>query len=1221
MNKLRKTLLILFVLLAFGQGSWAQIQYINQLRLVGDGDGLIGPNIEICQDEGWLLVDYDLNKGAGGQYIYLMYKTGLANDPTNPPITDFYIKSTKDKNDHPNTITYQGRTYSRVSNLFGSSSFTSSYGDLNDGAGGRYIYLYYTTDDWDYPRGITTISFNDDTYGAVCGNGSTTPQDLNEGAGGEYIYMHYAYTLTTNVIEVVDQSDFVPLNTHSDSPLYFRLSDHVVNGKLATLSNVVVGNNNTAIIDLNGKGFQRTVQFGGGTDDDHVIKVVDGSKLIIIDSSTEGTGYIAGGNADKGGAFYIDASSELTIDGGVIEYCQIGLNNGYGGAIYNLGTLTINGGTIQYCTATSGWGRGTIYNNGTLTINGGVIQNNTAYYGGAIYNVNGWTTTINGGIIQNNSAAGGTYSDDGIGGGILNYGNLYLNGGTIQGNSCTREGGGIWMTNEGSIFMKGNPVIKDNRIGSTANNFYIPNEHKVIYVVGDFTEGACISFTPQIADDRITNKYCEDHNIGVDPASIFFSDNGYFIKLNGSNEVVQDPSISALTVNYIDADGQEAFYSSCLPMSTVSDVENVALNSGWYVTNGKKTFNHRINVSGNVHLILADGDTLTANKGINVVGNNNITLYGQSRQKGRLVATGENNGAAIGSDGSSSAGAITINGGTIRATGGNGGGAGIGGGTADNGAITINNGNVEATGGNESIGIGGGATEINLNWTRTSIPTEIIKANSYSGTVTLLKAFTDGTDAYPAGLVADNSALANKTLVPRIIFNADGDWNDPTRWNTGKVPGNTDSIFVCAAASIPNAYVAQVKRLTIGTRGSLTIEDGGQLVSQSMQNVTVRKSIHQATNWNLGDYTSDYWYFISSPVKVTNPDFNVAGLYTDGSGGDYDLYRLNNTTWENYKDWGHNHHHFDLEDHRGYLYASKNGTTIEFNGKTNAYTNTSFELSEGFNLVGNPYTFNVYVNRPYYKLNEYGTAVELVTNNAAIMPCSGVVVEYGSGSSLTFTSTPQDLTNSGSLNIVLSTSTLRQGSATSSATLLDKAVVCFNEDSALPKFRFGDKAEIYIPNNGTDFAITHTEAQGEIPLNFKAKENGEYTLTVQSEGMEMNYLHLMDHLTGADVDLLAAKGAEYTFTAQTTDYASRFRLVFISGDAEGESETFAFINKDEIIVNGRGTLQMIDVMGRQFISRQANADLRMPIATFTPGVYVLRLINGKDVKVQKIVIQ
>lgn len=90
------------------------------MLLLGDYDDIVDNNIDIYEKEGWTLVDYNLNKGAGG----------------------------------------------------------------------KYIYLYYTIDAWDYPRGITSIAFNDDSFGAVCGNGSTTPQDINEGAGGDYIYMH-----------------------------------------------------------------------------------------------------------------------------------------------------------------------------------------------------------------------------------------------------------------------------------------------------------------------------------------------------------------------------------------------------------------------------------------------------------------------------------------------------------------------------------------------------------------------------------------------------------------------------------------------------------------------------------------------------------------------------------------------------------------------------------------------------------------------------------------------------------------------------------------------------------------------------------------------------------------------------------------------------------------------------------------------------------------------
>ena len=63
-------------------------------------------------------------------------------------------------------------------------------------------------------------------------------------------------------------------------------------------------------------------------------------------------------------------------------------------------------------------------------------------------------------------------------------------------------------------------------------------------------------------------------------------------------------------------------------------------------------------------------------------------------------------------------------------------------------------------------------------------------------------------------------------------------------------------------------------------------------------------------------------------------------------------------------------------------------------------------------------------------------------------------------------------------------------------------------------------------------------------------------------------------MTGDDINLLSSAGfplykggqrhstnPSYTFEAKTTDYASRFRLVYsICGDANGDNETFAFIS-------------------------------------------------------------
>ena len=201
------------------------------------------------------------------------------------------------------------------------------------------------------------------------------------------------------------------------------------------------------------------------------------------------------------------------------------------------------------------------------------------------------------------------------------------------------------------------------------------------------------------------------------------------------------------------------------------------------------------------------------------------------------------------------------------------------------------------------------------------------------------------------------------------------------------------------------------------------------------------------------------------------------------------------------------------------------------------------------------------------------------------------------------------------------------GPSTSSGTLaLDNAIISFNEGSKLGKFYFGTQnANIYIPQGNEEYAIAYSNGQGEMPLNFKAIENGEYTISVKPENVNLAYLHLIDNMTGADVDLLVPElvegPASYTFTAKTTYYESRFKLVFVVGSSTG-SDTFAFISNGNLIVNGEGTLQIFDSLGHQLFTKQLSTlNSKLSTLNYTPGVYVLRLINGENVRTQKIVVE
>lgn len=173
-------------------------------------------------------------------------------------------------------------------------------------------------------------------------------------------------------------------------------------------------------------------------------------------------------------------------------------------------------------------------------------------------------------------------------------------------------------------------------------------------------------------------------------------------------------------------------------------------NEKWYVVNTDVTISSYITVTGDVHIIICDGYTLTAQKGIYVADGNTLSIYDQAGGTGAIVATGEDNASGIGGRYASScndvAGTINIYGGHINADGGNqsagiggswsstkhvnggtvniysgvitatgnasgllNGTAGIGGGQrGEGGLINIYGGTVEATGGTGAAGIGGG---------------------------------------------------------------------------------------------------------------------------------------------------------------------------------------------------------------------------------------------------------------------------------------------------------------------------------------------------------------------------------------------------------------------------------------------------------------------------------------------------------------------------------
>ena len=380
------------------------------------------------------------------------------------------------------------------------------------------------------------------------------------------------------------------------------------------------------------------------------------------------------------------------------------------------------------------------------------------------------------------------------------------------------------------------------------------------------------------------------------------------------------------------------------------------------------------------------------------------------------------------------------------------------------------------------------------------------------------------------------------------------------------------------------------------------------------------------------------WNLIASPLQGNTNVENVDGLIS-ATASHYDLYRFNQEAqleWENYK--AHSTIDFmTLENGRGYLYAHSTDTTLTFSGASYigngevTLTKTAGAELEGWNLIGNPFGTAATLAKPFYVMNPETHDELIAATGNSVAAMEGIfVVAATDGETVSFARATRATANDEERLVI----DLSHGGA-----VIDRAIVRLGEGQTLPKFQIRDNStKIYIPQEGEDYAIVSVSAgrdvaryvSTEMPVNFKAEHNGSYTLTFSTENVDFSYLHLIDNMTGADVDLvplLRGQGGltqptSYTFTAKTTDYASRFKLVFsICGDADGDNDFVFFSDGNLVISNdGEATLQVIDVNGRILSSETVSGNVSKAINAAS-GVYVIRLINGENVKIQKIVVR
>jgi hypothetical protein len=668
--KNRKIIFVILALIAFGQRAWAQ-SYITDVMVIGDPDQREASDLyDSFESQGWTGINRNLNSGTDdGYYIYLMYKTESSSHSSGTPITDLYLR-VSDSNDAPDEFTLDGRNY-RLSNRSGLHMLDSK-GDLNCGAGGKYIHLYYTKDAFSPGRIITSIAIdNTSNSTAVCENGGTSPCDLNKGTEGDHIYLHVNKDMTGDVAVVHNEAELRDALTLNNANI--RLGNYIYVG-----SSLVIEHNRTQTIDLNGYTLDRDLR--DRVNNGEVFNVISGSTLNLSN------GTVTGGYGDDGGA------------------------------IQNKGITNLTGVTITGNTANDRGGGIGNKNGGTLNMTNCTISNNYCNDktdprgGGGLFNAQGATATLTNVTITGNAVA--QYG----GSGICNYGTLTLDGGTITGNSAKSDGGGIWTN--GTLNLQGAITITGNTItNGQLSNLYLKSG-KVVTVTGSLA-GSNIGIY-MLTQGTFTNGYSTYHS-GTHPNTIFTSDQNSNVSIDINSQEAQ------IDLFYIDRDWDDWDRVVTKTTRTLAADQytvlngggDINLNPGYYVVKGNVTYDFiYMDNGGDHHLILCDGATLNA-KHINVEESNTLHIYGQIKDIGKIVVKDMDGSivhAGIGGRGVNT-GTIVIHGGYVQAQGGyeahftyNYGGAGIGGGRDGNGGtIIILGGTVVAYSyGEDGAGIGGG---------------------------------------------------------------------------------------------------------------------------------------------------------------------------------------------------------------------------------------------------------------------------------------------------------------------------------------------------------------------------------------------------------------------------------------------------------------------------------------------------------------------------------
>ena len=346
---------------------------------------------------------------------------------------------------------------------------------------------------------------------------------------------------------------------------------------------------------------------------------------------------------------------------------------------------------------------------------------------------------------------------------------------------------------------------------------------------------------------------------------------------------------------------------------------------------------------------------------------------------------------------------------------------------------------------------------------------------------------------------------------------------------------------------------------------------------------------------------------------------------------------------------------------KGYMAAISTMTYLQSHGylntndKSRDVTFTSNDMS-GWNLIGNPYhaylSFDAFANansssmNPYYVIYNADGYTDMPESayiyypqggsdggeyaDAYLHPHQGFFVKAKGSVSLSFNegmTVTRSMARTSSFRDWKPNYPLVNLYLSSENGCTDVTVVEFHRPewggaTKQKELRQGN-GQFYAFHDGEPYAALFVKEGAErVPLWFEAKENDVFTIKWNTANGYFSSLYLIDNLTGTRYDML--ENESYVFEGRKQDMASRFYITFNCVDVEEHEEeneqSFAFFDGSQWLVTGEGLLELIDLQGRVlWQGRLSGGQSRVSLPSVAKSMYLLRLVNSEETKVQKII--